>query len=74
VQQLDDILAHCMAKTKAIHDQTDVQIEAIAKKGGMKFARFLTAETETEIRRVPEAPRRRTQTQRSASWSLNLPR
>ena len=43
-QQLDGILAHWHGETKAIHDQTDVQIEAIRQKGRNEVRAILTSE------------------------------
>jgi len=43
-QQLDGILAHWHGETKAIHDQTDAQIEAIRQKGRNEVRAILTAE------------------------------
>ena len=43
-QQLDAILQHWHGETKAIHDQTDVQIEAIRQKGRNEVRAILTPE------------------------------
>ncbi len=43
-QQLDGILFHWHGETKAIHDQTDAQIEAIRRKGRNEVRAILTAE------------------------------
>ena len=43
-QQLDGILFHWHGETKAIHDQTDAQIEAIRQKGRNEVRAILTAE------------------------------
>ena len=62
VQQLDDILAHWHGETKAIHDQTDVQIEAIRQKGRNEVRAILTAEQkpkfENFLRRLDEERKR----------------
>ena len=48
-QQLDGILLHWLGETKAIHDQTDVQIEAIRQKGRNEVRAILTAEQKAKF-------------------------
>ncbi len=48
-QQLDGILLHWHGETKAIHDRTDVQIEAIRQKGRNEVRAILTAEQKAKF-------------------------
>ena len=61
-QQLDGILLHWHGETKAIHDQTDVQIEAIRQKGRNEVRAILTAEQKPKfedfLRRLDEERKR----------------
>jgi len=61
-EQLDGILAHWHGETKTIHDQTDVQIEAIRQKGRNEVRAILTAEQKPKfeefLRRLDEERKR----------------
>jgi Spy/CpxP family protein refolding chaperone len=61
-QQLDAILMQRHAETKAIHDQTDAQIEAVRRKGRAQVRAILTPEQlpkfEALLKRVDEERKR----------------
>jgi Spy/CpxP family protein refolding chaperone len=61
-QQLDAILLQHHAETKAIHDQTDAQIEAVRQKGRAQVRAILTADQvpkfEEFLKRVDEERKR----------------
>jgi len=61
-QQLDGILMQRHAETKAIHDQADVQVEAIRQKGRNEVRAILTAEQKPKfeefLRRLDEERKR----------------
>jgi Spy/CpxP family protein refolding chaperone len=62
VQQLDAILMQRHAETKAIHDQTDAQIDAVRQKGRAQVRAILTPEQlpkfEDFLKRVDEERKR----------------
>jgi len=62
VQQLDAILMQRHAETKAIHDQTDAQLDAVRQKGRAQVRAILTPEQlpkfEDFLKRVDEERKR----------------